>query len=62
MKKNYEELQKQIEACNLKFGECRQMINNFEEEFDNEDLERLNQIMMIDEQLQEEEMHIYGQV
>lgn len=37
------------------------MINNFEEEFENEDLERLNQIMMIDEQLQDEEMHIYGQ-
>lgn len=60
MKKNYEELQRQIEAVTLKFTDCRHQINNFEEEFENEDLERLNQIMNLDEQLQDEEINIYG--
>ena len=44
MKKHYEDLQKKIEQVNLKYGECRALIDNFDEAFDTEDLERLQEI------------------
>jgi hypothetical protein len=42
MKKSFEDLQKLIEALNVKYGDCRVMIEHFGEQFDNEDLERVN--------------------
>lgn len=60
MKKNYEELQKKIEAVNVGFGDCRAMVDNFEDQFENEDLERVNEVQMINERLGEEEENIYG--
>lgn len=62
MKKNFEQLQKQIEAVNVKFGDCRVMVDNFEEDFENDDLERLNRVQEINEMLTEEEANIYGKV
>lgn len=44
----------------LKFGDCRLLVDNFEDDFENEDLERINQIQMINEMLAEEEANIYG--
>lgn len=60
MKKSYEELQKKIEQLSNKFGECRAMIDDFDEQFDNDDYERLAEIQELDEQLNEEEVNIYG--
>ena len=60
MKKNYDLLSKRIEAINLKFGECRSLVDSFEEQFDNDDLERINKIQIINEMLNEEEENIYG--
>ena len=33
MKKSYEELQKKIEGLNIKYGECRNLLDGFEETF-----------------------------
>lgn len=60
MKKSYEDFQKKIETLNLKYGDCRALIDNFDEKFENEDLERMNEISLIDSQLNEEERNIYG--
>ena len=60
MKKNYEDLQKQIEQLGQKYGVCRNMIDDLDELFENEDLERLNEIQMLDDRLIEEEENIYG--
>ena len=44
MKKSYEELQKKIELLSNKFGDCRTMIDDFDEQFDNDDYERLAEV------------------
>ena len=60
MKKQYDELQKKIEAVNNKYGDCRTLIDTFDESFDTEDFERLQEIQQIDDLLNEEEINIYG--
>ena len=60
MKKNYEDLQKAIEQLGQKYGVCRNMIDDLDDLFENEDLERLNEIQMLDDRLMEEEENIYG--
>ena len=48
MEKNFEDLQKQINATNLKLGNCQVQGQNLKDKFsavaDNEDLERTNEI------------------
>jgi peptidoglycan hydrolase CwlO-like protein len=44
MKKNYEDLQKQIEALNGKIGRVQGQVDTLKEQFTNEDLERENEI------------------
>jgi|TARA_B110001450_G_C17601582_1_gene473230 peptidoglycan hydrolase CwlO-like protein len=44
MKKNYEGFQKEIEQLNLKYGNCRNQVDQFDERFDTDDLERINEI------------------
>jgi hypothetical protein len=52
MKKNYEDLQKKVELLNTKYGECRNRLDQFEEMFvDTPDIERLNEIKLVDEAL-----------
>ena len=60
MKKNYEELQRQFEQLGSKYGNCRNMVDELDALFENDDLERLNEIQMLDDRLQEEEENIYG--
>lgn len=55
MKKNYEGFQKEIEQLNLKYGNCRNQVDQFDERFDTDDLERINEIQLIDDKLNDEE-------
>lgn len=44
MKKNYETFQKQFEQLIKDYGNCRSQVDKFDEKFDTEDLERINEI------------------
>lgn len=60
MKKCYETLQKKVEALSVQQGDCRLLLQKFQDNFDFEDLERTNEIALIEERLEEEEHFIYG--
>lgn len=60
MKKNYETFQKQFEQLILQYGNCRSQVDSFDEKFDTEDLERINEIQLIEDKLYDEDLNIYG--
>ena len=62
MKKNYEDLQKQIEALNAKIGRVQGQVDTLKEQFTNEDLERENEIAAsLDEKLAECDRDVNGE-
>ena len=60
MKKNYETFQKQFEQLIQQYGNCRSQVDSFDEKFDTEDLERINEIQLIEDKLYDEDLNIYG--
>ena len=60
MKKNYETFQKQFEQLIQKYGSCRSQVDKFDDKFDTEDLERINEIQQIEDKLYDEDLNIYG--
>jgi hypothetical protein len=60
IKKSSEELQKKYEALGLKFGESMRQLSTFNQHFDSDDLERVNEIESIEDRLREEGESIGG--
>lgn len=44
----------------MQYGNCRNQVDQFDERFDTDDLERINEIQLIDDKLNDEEQNIYG--
>ena len=61
MKKNYEDLQKQIDTLNLKITKVQGEVDGLKEQFTNEDLERINEIQSsLDDKLNECDRDVNG--
>ena len=60
IKKSSEELQKKYESLGLKYGDSIKHLNTFNEQFETEDLERINEIEGLEERLREEGESIGG--
>jgi CRISPR/Cas system CSM-associated protein Csm5 (group 7 of RAMP superfamily) len=61
MKKNYEDLQKYIDALNAKHVKVSGDVNRLKESFSNDDMERINEIFVeCDDKLNECDMNING--
>lgn len=54
VKKNYDELQRMYEASVVKYGDSNNLLHNFHDKFDYNDMERLNEINILIERLREE--------
>ena len=54
VKKNYDELQRMYEASVVKYGDSNNLLHNFHDRFDYNDMERLNEINILIERLREE--------
>ena len=54
IKKSSEELQKKYEALGVKYRDSMRQLTTFNEKFDMDDLERVNEIEGIEERLKEE--------
>jgi hypothetical protein len=60
IKKSSEDLQKKYENLGTKFGDSIKQLNTLNEKFDTDDLERINEIELLEDRLREEGESIGG--
>jgi 3-methyladenine DNA glycosylase AlkC len=58
IKKNFEDLGKKIDAVIVLYGESIDFMKEFSERFENEDMERLNELRVLEERLDDEQENI----
>ena len=62
VKRAYEDFVRRYDALDQKYNACVEHVNNFNDKFDSEDMERFNEIETLKDRLLEEQTHITGLV